>query len=293
MHEVFRLFFVNTNPAFISKENPTLFLYESAFEHSWESRTHSPDYLRGSPQFTTLMASVVLVRRLTGRGSYGLRIILQEQKSSGEVNAVRLWALCGTDKALCNTPHPTCKLCTLACLLGWLVGWCDKRVGWRDIKTPNWHKCQPQFLSARGRGFLVKWSSSTVRTLRDLVVFVRGKSIRQRQGCGMRALSGGKHEEVFYFDTTIREILFSPALAGRSESKISYLEVRPVLLGGIWCLAQGHYNRDDTWGLITLPTFSVKGNQFCAITDCKCSDITWAAAVEVRLLVTRLPTEKR
>lgn len=176
-----------------------------------------------------------------------------------------------------------------ACLLAWLVGWCDKRVGWRDIKTPNWHKCQPQFLSARGRGFLVKWSSSTVRTLRDLVVFVRGKSIRRRQRCGMRALSGGKHEEVFYFDTTIREILFSPALAGRSESKISYLEVRLVLLGGIWCLAQGHYNRDDMW----IPTFSVKGNQFCAITDCKCSDITWAAAVGVRLLVNRLPTEKR
>lgn len=90
----------------------------------------------------------------------------------------------------------------------------------------------------------------------------------------MRALSGGKHEEVFYFDTTIREIFFSPALAGRSESKISYLEVRLVLLGGIWCLAQGHYDRDDTWSLITLPTFSVKGNQCCAITDCKCSDIT-------------------
>lgn len=128
----------------------------------------------------------------------------------------------------------------LAWLVGWLVGWCDKWVGWRDIKTPNWHKCQPQFLSARGRGFLVKWSSSTVRTLRDLVVFVRGKSIRRRQRCGVRALSGGKHEEVFYFDTTIREILFSPALAGRSESKISYLEVRlPSFLEGFGVLLKG------------------------------------------------------
>ena len=121
--------FVNTDPAFISKENPALFLCESAFEHSWESRTHSPDYLRGSPQFTTLMASVVLVRRLTGRGSYGLRIILQERKSSGEVNALRLWALYGTDDALCNAPHPTCKLCTLACLLDWLVGWLVWQMG--------------------------------------------------------------------------------------------------------------------------------------------------------------------
>ena len=122
--------------------------------------------------------------------------------------------------------------CLLAWLVGWLFGWCDKWVGWCDIKTPNWQECQPQFLSARGRGFLVKWSSSTVRTLRDLVVSVRGKSIRRRRRCVMRALSGAKHEEVFYFDTT-REIIFSPALAGRSESKISFIEVRLVLFGGI------------------------------------------------------------
>lgn len=56
----------------------------------------------------------------------------------------------------------------------------------------------------------------------------------------------GDYKKTFYCNTWT-EMHFSPASAWRSEFEISCIAILLGLLGGVLCLAQGHYNWNNTW----------------------------------------------
>lgn len=110
-----------------------------------------------------------------------------------------------------------------------LHGWCDKRLRWCDIKTPDWtqfhQEHQPGFCSVCVHGLVVKWTRSAAWTHAILCSCVKGQGLTRHSG-----LVRVSQMVIFYLDTW-REILFSPASARRSESKISSIAALLGLLG--------------------------------------------------------------